>query len=339
MKSNHTGYPAPGQSFLKMSSPIVPRRLSGFWRRTAAFLIDMVILGVAGTVLGFFMFDRLARLGSWGRLIGFAIAAVNFATLDSNIGKGQTPGKKALRIEVVNRHGNNVSFPRSFFRYLIFGIPFFSNNMTFSGSFASSLTVSIILFLVFGLGIALLYLYIFNRQTRQSIHDILTGTYVVRTHPYGPVVAGDVWRPHYAIICTLCVLALASGPCLSSLIGQNPTLQNLASVQEGIVETGKVRYAMVSAGKNIIHYTGGKKREFSYLQVKAVLKKRPAEPEKVANEIAAIVLARYPRINAKNSLSIVLIYGFDIGIAQSWHNYVYSRSAGEWQKILHATTL
>ena len=338
MKSNQTGYPAPILPSLKMSPPIVPRRLSGFWRRTAAFLIDMVILGVAGTLLGFFMFDRLARLGSWGRLIGFTIAAVYFAVLESNIGKGQTPGKKALGIEVVNRNGNNISFIRSFFRYLIFGIPFFLNNMILPASLASSTTLSIIAFLVFGLGSALLYLYIFNRQTRQSIHDILTGTYVVRTHPFGPVVAGDVWRLHYVVICVLCVLAVAAGPYLSSLIGQNQTLQNLASVQEGIVETGKVHYAMASVGKSIF-YTRGKKREISYVQVKAVLKKSPEDPEKAANEIAAIVLARYPRIGAKNSLSIVLIYGYDIGIAQSWRSYVYSRTAGEWQKILHATTL
>ncbi len=338
MNLNGNNPPALPQSPSPSFSAVTPRRLAGFWRRTGAFLIDIALLSILGILFGFFMFDRLAQLGCWGHFLGFVIAACYFAILDSSIGNGQSLGKKLLRIQVVGRLGNTISFLRAFLRYSIMGIPFFLNNAIIPTSVAFSQVFFVIGFIVFGLGGALLYLYVFNRQTRQSIHDVITGTYVVHTRPPGPVVTGDVWKPHYAIVCAWCVIIIAAWPYLTRFVQTNQTLNTLLSVQQGILRTGKVHYATASVGKNFF-YSRGKKWEISYVQVQAILKKDPGDPEKAANEIATIVLARYPKMQANNALSIVLRYGYDIGISQSWRIYSYSHTVGEWQKILHATTL
>ena len=51
---------------------------------------------------------------------------------------------------------------------------------------------------VFGLGGALAYLYAFNRRTRQTLHDLVTGTYVLEAG--GPAEIDErIWRPHLAV--------------------------------------------------------------------------------------------------------------------------------------------
>jgi uncharacterized RDD family membrane protein YckC len=80
--------------------------ISGFWRRLLAFIFDGVLLGLVGVILGLLLFDSLARLGGWGRLIGFCHALVYFGVLNSAIGGGQTIGKRIMKIQVVDRTGH-----------------------------------------------------------------------------------------------------------------------------------------------------------------------------------------------------------------------------------------
>lgn len=64
--------------------------ISGFWRRLLALVVDGVILGLAGSLLGLVFFEPLAGLGVWGRLLGFSVAFGYFGLLNSSIGRGQT---------------------------------------------------------------------------------------------------------------------------------------------------------------------------------------------------------------------------------------------------------
>ena len=48
--------------------------IAGFWRRTGAALLDFAVLGGVGFVLGLCFARQFMAWGSWGRLLGFAIA-------------------------------------------------------------------------------------------------------------------------------------------------------------------------------------------------------------------------------------------------------------------------
>jgi hypothetical protein len=48
--------------------------IAGFWRRLAAFSIDLLILGVPALLFGLALFRWAASLGKSGRLIGLVVA-------------------------------------------------------------------------------------------------------------------------------------------------------------------------------------------------------------------------------------------------------------------------
>jgi uncharacterized RDD family membrane protein YckC len=195
--------PANGQLDSTEAPPVpveLPHRtIGGFWRRLASLILDGLILGLVGSVCGLLMFDQLARLGIWGRVVGFLVGLAYFGILNSAIGKGQTLGKRLMGIEVIDRSGRHISLPRSLLRYAIVGVPFFLKGAMIPTSVMMSPIGYTIGFVIFGFGGAIIYLYVFNRRTRQSLHDLLVGSFVTKTTLQGEV-AGSVWRPHLVVV-------------------------------------------------------------------------------------------------------------------------------------------
>jgi uncharacterized RDD family membrane protein YckC len=147
-----------------------------FWRRLFAFLLDGLLLGAFGACLGLVAYDRLAALGDWGRAVGFAIALVYFGAMDSELSGGQTLGKRILGVKVIRANGAPLSVSASTLRATIFCVPYFLNGTSIEAGVVTSWLVS---FLVFGVGVSIVYLLLFNRQTRQSLHDLAVGAHVV----------------------------------------------------------------------------------------------------------------------------------------------------------------
>jgi uncharacterized RDD family membrane protein YckC len=92
------------------------RPIASFWRRLGVFVLDSIILGVAGFVLAIPFFSILSKLGPYGRLVGIFLALPYYAILNSKIGGGQTLGKRILDIQVVNAGGRTISLATSLLR-------------------------------------------------------------------------------------------------------------------------------------------------------------------------------------------------------------------------------
>src|SRR5690348_8484732 len=74
--------------------------ICGFWIRILALIIDSIILGLLGILLGLLFGDFFMSLGSWGRLVGFVIFVFYFGLLQGPFGNGQSLGKKICKIRV-----------------------------------------------------------------------------------------------------------------------------------------------------------------------------------------------------------------------------------------------
>ncbi len=187
------------------------RSIGSFWRRFFAFFVDSLILGIIGFTLGAIFFDTLSQLGPWGKLLGFLIAVPYFAVTESNVGGGRSLGKRLLRLRVVDAQGNTLPFEHSFARYTVFAAPFFLNKLALPVSKTPWVVFILLGVIVFGVGGATLYLLIFNRNTRQGLHDLAVGSYVVRAGDTGPVETKPFWKPHRVIAGSLLVLTLVGG--------------------------------------------------------------------------------------------------------------------------------
>jgi uncharacterized RDD family membrane protein YckC len=315
------------------ASPHAGRIISGFWRRLIAFFLDSIILGFAGFISGLLLFNFYAHLGGWGRLLGFFIALIYFGFLNSSLGQGQTLGKRIMKIEVVNGSGDSIPLGRSLLRFTILGIPFFLNGAPVPPDLARSPVGYGIAFIVFGLGGAIIYLYIFNRHTRQSLHDLIAGTFVTKTLPKGALPDVSVWKTHFAVV-GVWFLSLIGLTLFMHNLSQKGIFPELLAFQKSIYASGKFNSATAVVGKTWKN-VGGEKRESTFFMSQVTLKENLSDYEAAAREVASLILNEYPEVRKKDFLSIGVSYGYDIGIARAWQSQNFRHSPKQWQEILN----
>lgn len=158
--------------------PETDAEIARFFQRIFASLIDSVLL------LLVFFFGIIPWLGWFAPQSLLAFTAVSFAyysLFNSRLGDGATLGKRAMGICVVNRRGDYVSVPRAMLRssvdllpttlgvYIPMLLPSISWPIAETGAAIST-----------AFGLTNIYLYIFNWQTRQILHDLVAGTFVVK---------------------------------------------------------------------------------------------------------------------------------------------------------------
>lgn len=296
--------------------------ISGFWRRIGAFAIDTIILGLVGLGLGLFLERQFVDLGGYGRFVGFFIALFYFGVLNSKIFEGQTAGKRLLNIRVVNASNAPINVLHSFARYGVLGIPFFLNGAQFTNEAMTSFWLYPISLIIFGGLLSVTYLYIFNRVTRQSLHDLVVGSFVVNADAEKSTV-GPLWRPHWVVVGVL-FIAAATVPVFTSSLAQREPFSDLLSAQAALIEHPSVNYVAVSSGTTTRMSTSDGTTTTSYLSARAFLGNANVSDTELAKELATKLAETYSNSQQSDVIQIILTYGYDIGIASSWSNYSYS---------------
>jgi hypothetical protein len=260
-----------------------------------------------------------------------------FVPLNSSLGKGRTLGKRLMKIHVVDTDGQHISPSKSFLRYSVLTIPFYLNGVIVPPSVTTSLFWGTMLSLiVFGGLLSIPYLYIFNRKTRQSLHDLAAGTYVIRTSaPYNPVL-GSVWKGHLIVVGVLFILVSVAPSVIKFTFVDKPFFKNLISVQGKIQDTGKLHTVTVTSGTTrTMNYQseGGEASSniVKYLSVNAIIKEPDEEAKGLADDIARIVFDSYTDIDKINAVVIQITKGFDIGIAKLWKREQFNYNPYTWE--------
>lgn len=304
-----------------------PPEIAGFWRRSAAFIIDSLVLGLLGLCLGLLLHDQFEAMGAWGRAVGFLVALAYFGVMDSRLFQGRTLGKRILDIKVVAHSGAPLSLDKSLLRAAVFNVPYFLNGISPGAGDTAGVLPWIQGVLVFGLGAAIVYLYLFNRRTRQSVHDLVVGALVVRAGPSGVVPLVPVWRGHFVTVAVLFALAIGGAAYMFASL-KNGFFGPMLALQQQVSHLPRVRDAGVVEGANFV---GGGGRT-NFLAIRAVTSSPAADEKALAVRIAGIVLATYPRVNRMDSFSVTLVHGYDIGIANSWSANTFNGSPGQWRQ-------
>ena len=137
---------APGMPYYDQGARNV--EYMGFWIRLPALLIDVILLVIAGLVIRFALGEStLTSVLSLAFNLGYAVILTAW--------RGQTVGKMALGIQVVDRDGNIPGIGAVLLREIV-------------GKFLSGIAL--------GLG----YLWVAWDREKRGWHDHIAGTYVVR---------------------------------------------------------------------------------------------------------------------------------------------------------------
>ncbi|MFI5312143.1 MAG: RDD family protein, partial [Gemmatimonadales bacterium] len=145
-----------------------------------------------------------------------ALSAVYFILAYASVGKGYSPGKRALAIRVVDRHGKPLSLLASAVRWaLLFGITLplvyvatsLERERPLSVAPAMAIAVPVLCVVIVDS-----YLFLFNHGTRQSLHDLAAGSFVVHRTHVGDVPVAPLWRGHYGWMVACCVVVIAGFP-------------------------------------------------------------------------------------------------------------------------------
>ena len=314
-----------------MTEEVQQNWIANFWRRIGALFIDTLILGLVGFLLGLALESTLVQIGSWGRLIGFVIALVYFGVMNSKLFEGQTIGKRVLDLRVVNSENQTISLGRSVLRYIVLAAPFSLNGAQFSNEALLSFLMYPLSLIIFGGLFSIIYLYIFNRVTRQSLHDLLVGTFVVNTNIEKQEV-GNVWKMHLVVVGVLFVAA-ALAPLFTGKLAQSEPFKDMLAVQSALSSESVVTYATVTTSTTTSSSANVGTQTTTYVTAQAVLSSNKVSDVDFARELAAIVVQHYPEAINKDILRVTLTYGYDIGIWSQWSNQTHDFNPREFAGV------
>jgi uncharacterized RDD family membrane protein YckC len=301
-----------------MTEEVQQNWIASFWRRIGALFIDTLILGLVGFLLGLVLESAFVQIGGWGRLIGFVIALFYFGVMNSKLSEGQTIGKRVLGLRVVDSENQTVSLGRAVIRYIILATPFALNGAQFSNEVLLSFWMYPLSLIIFGGLFSIIYLYIFNRVTRQSLHDLSVGTFVVNANIDKQDV-GKVWRMHLIIVGVFFVVA-AVAPAFTGKLARSETFKDMLAVQSALSNEPVVTYSTVTTSTTTFSSVNEGAKTTTYITVQAVLLSNKLSDVEFARELATIVVRNYPEAMNKDALKIILTYGYDIGIWSQWSN-------------------
>jgi uncharacterized RDD family membrane protein YckC len=302
--------------------------VAGFWPRCAAFLVDGLVLGMAGLLVGLLFERSLVELGAWGRLIGFVVALCYFGSLNGPLGAGQTLGKRALGLKVVRRDGTALSAWRGVLRFALTGSAWFLNGAQLPDRVMHSAWLYPMSIVIFGVGLCELYLYVFNRRSRQTLHDLMVDSIVVKAGVQAPPPA-PLWRPHLAV-CALLFLASALAPYGLQGLAAGETFAPIIAIQDAVQAVPWVSRAGVFKGQSYVTSSQHEAVTTSYLTINALVRDSDVDNADRAAQLAKLALVADPSARSLNALQVTLTYGFDIGIASSWRSKQHVHSPADW---------
>ncbi len=304
---------------------------AGLWRRVAAFIVDALVLAVLGQLLGAAFSGTLVHLGPWDRLLGFLVAAAWFVPQDSRLLGGQTPGKRMLGLRVVDASGAPPAPGRAAARFAILGGPYFINGAALPMGVTMALGGVPLALAVFGAGLSLLYLLLFNRRTRQSLHDLLTGTFVVRAAAAQRLRVPGVrtWAGHATVV-GLLMASAAGAPILAGQMARAAPFAGLHALYDQVTAQPEVRSASVVDSVSARYGLGGDSRQ-RVLLIRVGIESPVMESGLLATRLAGIALAVYPGADREDMISVRLTRGWDLGIAWRQDSNEFAKTPEQWR--------
>ena len=291
---------------------------SGFWPRLIAYIADTLILGVVCYAIGMIGLDYFTGLGSGGRVVGLVLGVLYFGLTGSAAFGGRSLGMRILGLKVVSLDGKPLGLPIAFARALLLVGPLMLNNWFFDikDPVLARIVGVICGTAVFGVLLAQIYLLLFNWPSRRLVHDLVTGSVVVRAD--ATEIAPPKGHVHAIVAAVLVALGLAFS--LTGMMAIKSVAPKLAAaigplqrVQAAVKALPDVRETTVLDNTSTVYSASGNTRT-RILVVKVRLTKAPADPNQILARVGAATVKVYT-FAPDQRLNVQIVYGFDLGFA------------------------
>lgn len=315
-------------------------RIANFWIRPVAFLIDVLLLVIVGFVLGLLFKEYFISLKSNGIFIGFFASMFYFTICNSTICNGQTLGQFIFRIKVLDSNDNHLSLWSSLIRSAVLTIPYFFLDYPIPGLSVNSIISTVIFNTLLFVQIGFAYFYIFNKSTRQTIHDFAVNSFVVSCKKETESSERKRIKPLFyylylsVSIVLIIVLVIFSPsriytkkyPEKASISSKLNTIENISkcNLSIGIYKSfdfqSSETYIILGCDIHVIQK----------------IDENPESPENIEliKKAIGIILENYPDINSVNNINIRINRGYDIGIFRSYQKVEVVKSPDEWNDFL-----
>jgi uncharacterized RDD family membrane protein YckC len=296
------------------------------WRRCVAYIADSILLGLVGTGIGKVFSERLWHLGTWGVLVGFFVSSLYFASLDCRIGKGQTLGKRFLKVRLVGVNGKPISFEKALARYTIFAVPAIAYGLKLPETRTPWFVSALIFVVVYWIGGSTFYLIILERINRQGLHDLAIGSYVVYADHEGPVEPKPVPSLHWVILGSALLTLTVGAAMLKDWSEKQPIALEFHRDTRLLESLDGVQRAHLS--DRLIHGPNGNAKKIFYIGV--TRKTKPANEEAFAYDLARTLLDADHNLHGYDLVNVRLFYGYDIGIDAHREHREFEQSPSAW---------
>lgn len=302
----------------------------GFWARLGAWIIDLVLVGAVCFGIGWLAMDFVSTLGPRGRLIGLALGVAYFGVTASGLGGGRSLGMRLLRLKVVSVSGQPLGLATALGRAALLVTPVILNGwmLNVPSTLWAFILGALLITAIAGLGLAQLYLLIFNRPTRRLVHDLVFGSVMVRAGVTEVEVPPG--RRHAVVAGAIIATAFVGSLALPAVLGAwKPNLGaasgTLLPVVAAVNAIPGVSGAAVRDNTTTFYPTEGTPTVHRNLVVSGWVGAWPEEPDEVLAQIGAAAVDAY-EFAPDQGLTVTLWRGFNMGFASySWgESRVYS---------------
>jgi uncharacterized RDD family membrane protein YckC len=287
--------------------PTTPRPGPLLWR-FIAFDIDYVVISLIVQLVGVPLFERLSDLGDYGRLIGAALVALYFGFFDSEFGGGRSPGKWLVGLKVVSTSSGPVTPLRAAARALIATAPILIDGVPVAGQAETALVD----LLTIGLEASLIYLAMFNRPSRRTLHDLLTATAVTAADASPPAPL-PLRQLHQAIVAGLAILAVAGPPVAERAFVPALGAYDTDAIAERVAAAPEVASVEVNVAQ---HWTSADPRWRPEVEVVAELRHWPDDRTAIAKAALAAISSGDEKLLTEAPVSLELWRGYTLGITE-----------------------
>ncbi len=308
-------------------------KIAKFWSRVIALLIDTFVLGIIGFIFGLIFENFLVSIGNLGLLFGLLVSIIYFTIFDSRLLNGQTVGKRAFKIQVIKKDGGFLSIKKSLIRAIILCSPYFLINLKLPNIDSDSIINTSISIVALTLFIGIILIYILNNSTRQTLHDFFVESYVTEKEKNEiPIEFNPIKRTPFYIYGVF--ITLMVGILLYNIFSESSIDDETESVYKKIENIDGVISAGIS--RNTTTFWGENKSKTESFVITLRVNELPnsyseLDDSRFVQDAIELVFANVNDIDNFDLITVLLVRGFDIGIAKKHQSYKTSKTPDEWK--------